>query len=124
MPQLADDAVEIGGLLLDPKARVVRAGDREIDIWTSEYRLLHYFMTHPGCILSPVKLLDEIWGHGACVEEHTVDVHIRRLRQTLAPTGHDLLIETLRGLGYRFRTELLPELAQVAAGAGGGDNAL
>lgn len=105
MPQLADDVVEIGGLLLDPAARLVRAGDREIDIWTTEFRLLHYFMTHPGRIFSRARLLDEIWGHDAFVEERTVDVHIRRLRQGLAPTGHDVLIETARGLGYRFRTE-------------------
>ena len=105
MPQLADDVVEIGGLLLDPAARLVRAGDREIDIWTTEFRLLHFFMTHPGRIFSRTRLIDEIWGHDAFVEERTVDVHIRRLRQGLAPTGHDVLIETVRGFGYCFRTD-------------------
>ena len=105
MPQLADDVVEIGGLLLDPAARLVRAGDREIDIWTTEFRLLHFFMTHPGRIFSRTRLIDEIWGHDAFVEERTVDVHIRRLRQGLAPTGHDVLIETVRGVGYCFRTD-------------------
>ena len=105
MPQLADDVVEIGGLLLDPAARLVRAGDREVDIWTTEFRLLHFFMTHPGRIFSRTRLIDEIWGHDAFVEERTVDVHIRRLRQGLAPTGHDVLIETVRGFGYCFQTE-------------------
>jgi two-component system phosphate regulon response regulator PhoB len=104
-PQLADDVVQIGGLLLDPAARLVRAGEREIDLWTTEFRLLHFFMTHPGRVFSRGRLLDEIWGHDAFVEERTVDVHIRRLRQGLAPTGHDALVETVRGLGYRFRTE-------------------
>jgi two-component system, OmpR family, phosphate regulon response regulator PhoB len=105
MPQLGDDVVEVRGLLLDPAARVVRTGDQEIDLWTTEFRLLHFFMTHPGRVYSRARLLDEIWGHDAFVEERTVDVHIRRLRQGLAPTGHDALLETMRGLGYRFRGE-------------------
>jgi two-component system phosphate regulon response regulator PhoB len=104
-PQLADDVVEIAGLQLDPAARRVTAGGREIDLWTTEFRLLHFFMTHPGRIFSRAKLLDEIWGHDAFVEERTVDVHIRRLRQGLAPSGHDALIETVRGLGYRFQAQ-------------------
>lgn len=102
-PQLADDVVEVAGLQLDPAARRISAGDREIDLWTTEFRLLHFFMTHVGRIFSRAKLLDEIWGHDAFVEERTVDVHIRRLRQGLAPTGHDHVIETVRGIGYRFR---------------------
>ncbi|MBC8006855.1 MAG: phosphate regulon transcriptional regulator PhoB [Prolixibacteraceae bacterium] len=105
-PQLADDVIEIAGLQLDPAARRIHAGDRQIDLWTTEFRLLHYFMTHPGRIFSRTRLLDEIWGHDALVEERTVDVHIRRLRQELMPSGHDTLIETARGLGYRFRTAL------------------
>jgi len=104
-PQLADDMIEISGLQLDPAARRVSSGDREIELWTTEFRLLHFFMTHPGRIFSRTTLLDEIWGHDAYVEERTVDVHIRRLRQGLAPDGHDALIETVRGLGYRFRPE-------------------
>src|SRR5258708_5234522 len=104
-PQLADDVIAIAGLQLDPSARRVSAGDRQIDLWTTEFRLLHFFMTHPGRIFSRAKLLDEIWGHDAFVEERTVDVHIRRLRQGLAPSGHDSLIETVRGLGYRFQAE-------------------
>jgi len=108
-PQLADDVVEIAGLQLDPAVRRITAGDREIDLWTTEFRLLHFFMTHPGRIFSRAKLLDEIWGHDAFVEERTVDVHIRRLRQGLAPT-HDKAIETVRGLGYRFRSEADSEI--------------
>ena len=105
MPQLADEIVEIGDLTLDPAARLVKAGDQEVDLWTTEFKLLHFFMTHPRRVFSRTRLLDEVWGHDAFVEERTVDVHIRRLRQGLAPTGHDALIETVRGLGYRFRTE-------------------
>lgn len=106
-PQLADDVVEIAGLQLDPAAHRVTAGDHDIELWTTEFRLLHFFMTHAGRIFSRGKLLDEIWGHDAFVEERTVDVHIRRLRQGLAATGHDKAIETVRGLGYRFRADNL-----------------
>jgi two-component system, OmpR family, phosphate regulon response regulator PhoB len=102
-PQLTDDVIEHLGLRLDPAARRVSAGEREVELWTTEFRMLHFFMTHAGRIFSRAKLLDEIWGHDAFVEERTVDVHIRRLRQGLLPTGHDTLIETVRGLGYRFR---------------------
>ena len=103
-PQLADDIVEIAGLQLDPAARRVTANGNEIVLWTIEFRLLHFFMTHGGRIFSRAKLLDEIWGHDAFVEERTVDVHIRRLRMGLAPSGHDKAVETVRGLGYRFHT--------------------
>jgi two-component system phosphate regulon response regulator PhoB len=104
-PQLADNVIEIAGLQLDPAARRVSAGNREIELWTTGFRLLHFFMTHPGHIFSRARLLDEVWGHDGCVDERTVDVHIRRLRQGLAPAGCDTSIETVRGLGYRFRAE-------------------
>ncbi len=104
-PQLADDVVEIAGLHLDPAARRVTAGEGEISLWTTEFRLLHFFMTHRGRIYSRARLLDEVWGDHAFIEERTVDVHVRRLRQALAPSGHDALIETVRGIGYRFRAD-------------------
>lgn len=104
-PQLTDDVVEIAGLRLDPAARRVTVGDRMIDLWTTEFRLLHFFLTHPGRIFSRANLLDEIWGRDAFVEERTVDVHIRRLRQGLTTSGHDRAIETVRRLGYRFRVD-------------------
>ena len=104
-PQLADDVVEIAGLRIDPAAHQVSAGDKAIDLWTTELRLLHFFMTHPGRVFSRARLLDEVWGEHVFVEERTVDVHIRRLRQALAPSGHDKLIETVRGTGYRFKPD-------------------
>ena len=112
-PQLADDVVEIAGLRIDPAAHQVSAGDKPIDLWTTELRLLHFFMTHPGRVFSRARLLDEVWGEHVFVEERTVDVHIRRLRQALAPTGHDKLIETVRGTGYRFKPDL--QTANIAA---------
>jgi two-component system, OmpR family, phosphate regulon response regulator PhoB len=107
-PQLADDVVELNGLRLDPAARRLSAGGGEVELWTTEFRLLHFFMTHPGRIFGRAKLLDEIWGDHVFVEERTVDVHIRRLRRALATTGHDTLIETVRGIGYRFCNEPVP----------------
>jgi two-component system phosphate regulon response regulator PhoB len=105
-PQLTDDQVEIAGLKLDPAAHRVTGGGKEIDLWTLEFRLLHFFMTHPDRVFSRAKLLDEVWGDHVFVEERTVDVHIRRLREALAPTGHAALIETVRGAGYRFKRVL------------------
>jgi two-component system phosphate regulon response regulator PhoB len=64
--------------------------------------MLHFFVTHPERVWSRAQLLDEIWGDHVFVEERTVDVHIRRLRKALEPTGHDGLIETVRSAGYRF----------------------
>jgi len=71
--------------------------------------MLRFFMTHPGRVYSRAQLLDEIWGNNVYVEERTVDVHIRRLRQALEPTGHKGLLETVRGVGYCFRRELPQE---------------
>jgi two-component system phosphate regulon response regulator PhoB len=104
-PQLGDEVVEACGLRLDPAARTLQAGGATVELWAIEFRLLRLFMTHAGRIFSRAKLLDEVWGDHVFVEERTVDVHIRRLRQALNPTGHDALIETVRGVGYRFRTE-------------------
>jgi two-component system phosphate regulon response regulator PhoB len=110
-PQLADEVVEFGGLRLDPAARRASADGRDLALWSTEFRILHFFMTHPGRIFGRARLLDEIWGDHVFVEERTVDVHIRRLRQALAPSGHETLVETVRGVGYRLRTEPAPERA-------------
>jgi two-component system phosphate regulon response regulator PhoB len=101
-PLLSDEVVEIDGLTLDPAAHRIVAGERKIELWATEFRLLHFFMTHPERVYSRGQLLDEVWGDHVFVEERTVDVHIRRLRQALQPSGHDRMIETVRGTGYRF----------------------
>ena len=103
-PELTEDAVEIGGLRLDPVAHRVSAGAQRLELGPTESRLLHLFMTHPDRIYSRAQLLDEIWGDHVFVEERTVDVHIRRLRAALTPSAHDRLIETVRGSGYGLRT--------------------
>jgi two-component system phosphate regulon response regulator PhoB len=104
-PQLSGDAVEAEGLRLDPATRRVSAGDKRVSLSPSEFRLLHFLMTHPGRIYTRAQLLDLVWGDHVFIEERTVDVHIRRLRKALEPTGHDRLIDTVRGSGYGFRTD-------------------
>lgn len=101
-PQLTDDTVEIAGLRLDPQTHRVSAKGQSLDLGPTEFRLLHFFMTHPERVHSRSQLLDHVWGDHVFVEERTVDVHIRRLRQALTPTGHDRHVETVRGSGYRF----------------------
>jgi two-component system phosphate regulon response regulator PhoB len=101
-PQLTDDTVEIAGLRLDPTAHRITGNGRPVEMGPTEFRLLHWFITHPERVYSRAQLLDEVWGDHVFVEERTVDVHIRRLRQALEPTGHDKLLDTVRGTGYRF----------------------
>ncbi len=102
-PQLTDDAVEIGGLRLEPSSHQVSGNGTPLEIGPTEFRLLHFFMTHPGRVYSRAQLLDQVWGDHVFVEERTIDVHIRRLRLALSPTGHENLIETVRGAGYRMQ---------------------
>ncbi len=105
-PQLADEVVETDGLSLDPVAHRVRARGRNVELPPAEFRLLRFLMTHPERVYTRAQLLDEIWGDHVFIEERTVDVHIRRLREALEPSGHDALVETVRGSGYRFRRGL------------------
>ncbi|MDN0074707.1 phosphate regulon transcriptional regulator PhoB [Crenobacter sp. SG2303] len=104
-PQMTDDTVEIRGLKLDPVTHRVSGAESPIDLGPTEFRLLHFFMTHPERVHSRSQLLDQVWGDHVFVEERTVDVHIRRLRSALEPSGHDALIQTVRGTGYRFSTQ-------------------
>jgi two-component system phosphate regulon response regulator PhoB len=101
-PESLDDAVDVGGLRLDPATRRINRGDCELKMGPTEFRLLHFFMTHPERVHTRAQLLDQVWGDHVFVEERTVDVHIRRLRKALEASGHDVLIETVRGTGYRF----------------------
>ncbi|MGY1408860.1 MULTISPECIES: phosphate regulon transcriptional regulator PhoB [unclassified Luteimonas] len=97
-----DGSVSIGGLRIDGAAHRVYANDAPVSIGPTEYRLLHFFMTHPERVYGRSQLLDHVWGGSVYVEERTVDVHIRRLRKTLEPSGLDGMVQTVRGAGYRF----------------------
>lgn len=101
-PQVTEDVVELGGLRLDPSTHRITAGGADVTLGPTEFRLLHYLMTHPERVHSRTQLLDQVWGDHVFVEERTVDVHIRRLRAALEPGGHDALIQTVRGSGYRI----------------------
>ncbi len=97
-----DGSVHVGGLRIDGAAHRVFAGAEPIAIGPTEYRPLHFFMTHPERVYSRSQLLDHVWGGSVYVEERTVDVHIRRLRKTLEPNQLDGMVQTVRGSGYRF----------------------
>jgi two-component system phosphate regulon response regulator PhoB len=96
--------VELGGLRIDGAAHRVSHEGQPLQLGPTEYRLLHFFLTHPERVYTRGQLLDHVWGGGVYVEERTVDVHIRRLRQVLEPVGCDALVQTVRGAGYRFST--------------------
>ena len=101
-PQMTDDAVHLGGLKLDPASHRVTGNGEPVDLGPTEFRLLHFLMTHAERVHSRTQLLDQVWGDHVFVEERTVDVHIRRLRKALEPTELDTLVQTVRGTGYRF----------------------
>lgn len=105
-PQAGDEPLEARGLRLDPASHRVTAGDVDVEIGPTEYRLLEFFMSHAERVYSRSQLLDRVWGSNVYVEERTVDVHIRRLRKALEGSGHDALIQTVRGSGYRFSTRV------------------
>ena len=95
--------VEVEGLRLDPATHRVTAGEQRLTLSPAEFRLLHFLLTHPGRVYSRAQLLDQVWGDHVYIEERTVDVHIRRLRKALEASGHDSLIDTVRGAGYGLR---------------------
>ncbi len=101
-PQMTEDCVEVEGLRIDPVTHRVTGSGQPLDLGPTEFRLLHFFMTHQERVFNRTMLLDQVWGDHVFVEERTVDVHIRRLRAVLETTGHERLIQTVRGSGYRF----------------------
>ncbi len=103
-PTSLDEAIDVQGLRLDPVSHRVSVGDQAVEMGPTEFRLLHFFMTHPERVYSREQLLDNVWGTAVYVEDRTVDVHIRRLRKAMEVTGHDRLVQTVRGSGYRFST--------------------
>jgi two-component system, OmpR family, phosphate regulon response regulator PhoB len=103
-PEASAALVQLAGLTLDPRTRRVTSGEHEVRLGPTEFKLLHYFMAHPERVHSRAQLLDRVWGDHVFIEERTVDVHIKRLREALAPADCAQLIETVRGAGYRLTT--------------------
>jgi len=101
-PEALDAVVEVGVLKIDPATRRVSRGDTEVKVGATEFRLLHFFMTHPERVHSRAQLLDRVWGDHVFIEERTVDVHVKRLREALSPVRCAQMIETVRGAGYRL----------------------
>lgn len=101
-PEALDAAVEVAPLRLDPSTRRVTREMAEVKVGPTEFRLLHFFMTHPERVHSRAQLLDRVWGDHVFIEERTVDVHVKRLREALSPVHCSHMIETVRGAGYRL----------------------
>lgn len=106
-PADSDEAqkLQFNDLVLDTKSHRVTVNDERIELGPTEFRLLHFFMKNPERAYGRSQLLDYVWGDTVYIEERTVDVHIRRLRKALEPTGHDDLVQTVRGVGYRFSVD-------------------
>jgi len=106
LPEAEDEqALQFGTLRLDMKSHRVMIDDERVDLGPTEFRLLHFFMKNPERAYSRGQLLDHVWGDTVYIEERTVDVHIRRLRKALEPSEHDGLVQTVRGVGYRFAVD-------------------
>jgi two-component system, OmpR family, phosphate regulon response regulator PhoB len=106
VPEALDAAVEVGGLRLDPSTRRVTRGDVDLKLGPTEFRLLHFLMVHPERVHSRAQLLDRVWGDHVFIEERTVDVHVKRLREALAPAHCAQMVETVRGAGYRLTQQV------------------
>ncbi len=105
-PTSKEEPIEFNGLILEPISHRVTANGDPLDMGPTEFKLLHFFMTHSERVYSRELLLDNVWGTNVYVEDRTVDVHIRRLRKALSQHGHDAMIQTVRGAGYRFSNKI------------------
>jgi two-component system phosphate regulon response regulator PhoB len=99
-PEQASERVTVGPLVLDAVAHRVTWDSQPVRLGPTEFKLLNYLMHHPERVHSRAQLLDKVWGDHVFIEERTVDVHVKRLREALGPGG--ALVETVRGAGYRL----------------------
>jgi len=104
-PELVNDPIIAEGLVLDPKSHRVQVNNKTITIGPTEFKLLHFFMKNNNRVYSRNQILDKIWGNNSVIDDRTVDVHIKRLRDVLKQSGYDKFIQTVRGTGYRFSKE-------------------
>ena len=102
-PESVNDSVTVGALVLDPGTHRIAFGDQQLKLGPTEFKLLQYLMTHAERVHSRSTLLDKVWGDHVFIEERTVDVHVKRLREALGPAG--TMIETVRGAGYRLTSQ-------------------
>ena len=105
-PELVNNPIIIEGLVLDPSSHKVQINNRSISIGPTEFKILHLFMKNIDRVYSRNQILDKIWGNKSEIDDRTVDVHIKRLRESLKQSGYNKLIQTVRGAGYRFSSEL------------------
>lgn len=106
----SENHISIAGISINPKQKDVNFDGENVNLGHIEYQLLLFFMTHPNAIYTRQQILSEVWGDGKIVDERTVDVHIRKLRKVMQRTGHDQLLQTVHGAGYRFITQVLEVL--------------
>ncbi len=99
-PGLADDRLVFGDIVVDRVSYRVKGGERDVHLGPTEFRLLDYFMQHPGRVFSREQLLDAVWGSDVYVEARTVDVHVGRLRKALNEGDEIDPIRTVRSAGY------------------------
>ncbi len=112
-PEQAEGSITIGALLLDAATYRVSYNEQMLKLGPTEFKLLHYLMTHAERVHTRSKLLDRVWGDHVFIEERTVDVHVKRLRESLGPQA-GLMIETVRGAGYRLTAQV--DLRSAASG--------
>jgi two-component system, OmpR family, phosphate regulon response regulator PhoB len=105
-PQIPEEIIQVDGMIYDPISHHVTIGGQTVAMGPTEFRLLGFFLTHQDRVYSRDQILDHVWGGNVYMDERTVDVHIRRLRKALSIDGHEQLIQTVRGTGYRFSTRL------------------
>ncbi len=113
-PALAEEMLTCGDIVMDLAAHKVTRNGREIHLGPTEFRLLRFFLEHPGRVLSRDQLLDSVWGNDVYVEQRTVDVHIRRLRKALNGEGEADIIRTVRSAGYALEINGQPAAASYA----------
>lgn len=106
LPGGEDEKLSVNGLVVDSASQRVSAKGEPVRLGPTEYRLLHFFVSHPERVYTREQVLDRVWGQNVYVEERTVDVHIRRLRKALEPFGYEDMIQTVRGTGYRFSEKI------------------
>jgi two-component system phosphate regulon response regulator PhoB len=114
-PESVNDSVAVGELLLDAATHRISYQGQELKLGPTEFKLLHYLMKHAERVHSRSTLLDKVWGDHVFIEERTVDVHVKRLREALGAAG--AMVETVRGAGYRL-TSLTPSGVPAAAQSG------